>query len=150
MDESSLESHVAYSAGQPKTSWVATGARTVVDILKTAGALKEEGGNLVATSPEPPTIPETVRQSLTISDSSTLSEEVETAVRASRSTPAGGVQINIEVSIQCTPADLDELGKKLRKVIADFQADPRSEQQPAASSPPETVSDPPAEGAPGE
>jgi len=31
MDEASLESHVAYSAGQPKTPAVATGARTVVD-----------------------------------------------------------------------------------------------------------------------
>ena len=54
MDESSLESHVAYTAGQPKTPQVATGAGAVVEILKNAGLLKEEGGNLIATAPEPP------------------------------------------------------------------------------------------------
>jgi hypothetical protein len=149
MDESSLESHVAYSAGQPKTSWVATGARTVVDILKTAGALKEEGGNLVATSPEPPTIPQTVQQSLSISDSSPLSENVEAA--AARSTQTAGVQINIEVSVRCAPADLDELGKKLRKLIEDFKTDPKSEKQAEAPGPPNPViSSSSAEGAQGE
>ena len=41
MDESTLESHVAYSAGQPKTPSVATGAATVVNILKAAGLLSK-------------------------------------------------------------------------------------------------------------
>jgi hypothetical protein len=48
MDESSLDAHVAYSAGQPKTPRALTGAGTVVEILKVAGVLREEGGNLVA------------------------------------------------------------------------------------------------------
>jgi len=68
MDESSLESHVAYSAGQPKTPAVATGAGTVVDILKAAQLLKDEGGNLIASLPEAPSIPETVQKSLSISE----------------------------------------------------------------------------------
>src|SRR5229473_1724406 len=68
MDESSLESHVAYSAGQPRTPAVATGARTVIDILEAAGLLKEEGGTLVPVTPEPRPIPETVKKTLSISD----------------------------------------------------------------------------------
>ncbi len=77
MDESSLESHVAYSAGQPKTPGVATGARTVVDILTAAGLLKEESGNLIATTPEPRPIPETVEKSLSISDSMSMGDSVQ-------------------------------------------------------------------------
>src|ERR1035441_6897495 len=52
MDESSLDAHVAYSAGQPKTPRTLPGAGTVVEILKVAGVLREEGGNLVAATPE--------------------------------------------------------------------------------------------------
>src|SRR5260370_32328787 len=62
MDESSLESHVAYSAGQPRTPAVATGARAVIDILEAPGLLKEEGGTLVPVTPEPRPIPETVEK----------------------------------------------------------------------------------------
>jgi hypothetical protein len=37
-----------------------------------------------------------------------------------RSTRVGGVQLNIDVTVQCTPADLDTLRHKLRKVLQDF------------------------------
>lgn len=134
MDESSLESHVAYSAGQPKTPAVATGAGAVVDILKAAGLLKDEGGNLVATTPEPRPIPETVEKSLSISDSMPISDNVQ--VQVSPVTRLGGVHLNIEVRVQCTPKDLDDLGAKLRKVIQDFNQPNESEKKPEATAPP--------------
>jgi len=141
MDESSLESHVAYSAGQPKTPAVATGARTVVDILTAAGLLKEEGGTLTAVAPEPRSIPETVEKSLSISDSMTGADSTTVQgsfVRATRIT--GGVQLNIDVTVQCTPADLEDLGRKLRKVLKDF-----NELEPKPDAPPQP---PPASAAP--
>ncbi len=101
MDESSLESHVAYSAGQPKTPAVATGARTVVDILTAAGLLKEEDGNLIPATPEP---------------------------------------------VQCTPADLDDLGHKLRKVLQDFNQPPEAEKKPEAPPAPPAADNEAAEG----
>jgi len=140
MDESSLESHVAYSAGQPKTPGVATGARTVLEILTVAGLLKEEGGTLVAAAPEPRPITETVAKSLSIADS--LSDNVifEHGMRAS--TRLGGVQLNIDVTVQCTPADLEDLGHKLRKVLKDFnEPEPKAEipaPDPAPAAPPVT------------
>lgn len=122
MDESSLESHVAYSAGQPKTPAVATGAGTVVNILKAAALLKEEGGNLIATVSEPPSIPETVQKSLSIRDHLSLpsdsSEDRPTIISASAR--MGSVRVNIEVTVQCTPNDLDGLGRKLRAVIKEL------------------------------
>lgn len=133
MDESSLESHVAYSAGQPKTPAVATGARTVVDILSAAGLLKDDGGTLIATTPEPRPIPETVEKSLSISDSLTAADSSLVQGSFARSTRIGGVQLNIDVTVQCTPNDLDDLGHKLRKVLQDFN---EPDKKPEPTSPP--------------
>ncbi len=145
MDEASLESHVAYSAGQPKTPAVATGARTVVEILTAAGLLKEENGTLVAATPEPRPITETVEKTLSISDSPSPNLAFEHGfVRAS--TRLGGVQLNIDVRVQCTPADLDELGSKLRKLMKDFnEPEPKAEAAApeAAPLPPPTPPIPP-------
>lgn len=139
MDQATLESHVAYSAGQPKTPAVATGARTVVDILTTSGVLKDEDGTLVAVAPEPRSITETVQKSLSISDSMTMSDSPTVQGLFARSTRVGGVQLNIDVTVQCTPADLDELGHKLRKLLKDFnEPEPKAEATPpvAPTTPP--------------
>jgi hypothetical protein len=143
MDESSLESHVAYSAGQPKTPAVATGARTVVDILTAAGLLKDESGTLIATTPEPRPIPETVEKSLSISDSLSMSDSPLVQRSFARSTRIGGVQLNIDVTVQCTPKDLDDLGHKLRKVLQDFN---EPEKKPEATAPPAPAANEEAEG----
>jgi hypothetical protein len=137
MDDSSLESHVAYSAGQPKTPVVATGARTVVDILKTAGLLREEGGSLLPTTPEPRPIPETVEKTLSISDSLPIPEIGQPSGQGSyaRGTRFGGVQLNIDVTLQCTPKDLDDLGHKLRKVLQDFNEPEKKADTPVPASP---------------
>jgi hypothetical protein len=139
MDESSLETHVAYSAGQPKTPAVATGAGAVVEILKNAALLKEEGGNLVATTPEPPSIPETVQKSLSISDSMPMSDSAQASMHGPeiRATARlGGIQLTIDVTVQCTPKDLDDLGHKLRKVIQDFTEPNGPRGKPGATQPP--------------
>ena len=137
MDESSLESHVAYSAGQPKTPNVATGERTVIDILETAGLLKEEGGNLIPVTPEPRSIPETVEKTLSISNTMPPLTEVVQA-QVTPATRLGGVHLNIDVTIQCTPADLDNLGHKLRKVLRDFN---EPEKKPEAPTTPNQTTD---------
>jgi hypothetical protein len=139
MDESSLESHVAYSAGQPKTPGVATGARTVVDILTTSGLLKEEDGTVIAVAPEPRPIPETVEKSLSISDTMSVSDVVHFSGHgADVRTRLGGVQLNIDVTVQCTPADLEGLGHKLRKVLKDF-----NEPEPKVDTPSQPPPTPP-------
>lgn len=117
MDESSLDAHVAYSAGQPKTPRTITGAGTVVEILKVAGVLKEEGGNLVAAT-ETSQPMEIVEQRLTVGAATHQDLAPSNVLLPSRA--PSGVSLTIEVRVQCTPADLDGLGQKLRKVLKDF------------------------------
>jgi hypothetical protein len=120
MDESSLDAHVAYSAGQPKTPRALTGAGTVVEILKVAGLLREEGGNLVAASPETSQPTEIVEQRLIFADTPTPHSDLHPSnVLVSPRAPSG-VTLTIDVRVQCTPADLDGLGHKLRQVLKDF------------------------------
>ncbi len=131
MDESSLEAHVAYSAGQPKTPRILAGAGAIVEILKSAGLLKEEGGNLLAITPE-------VLRSTYSSEEPLVSARVSPPSTSAvpplhvEGRPPGSVQLNIEVRIQCTPKDLDDLGQKLRKVLEDFN---RQETKMDASAP---------------
>lgn len=116
MDESSLEAHVAYSAGQPKTPRTLAGAGTIVQILRVAGLLKEEGGNLVAAAPEVLKAPEP-QEELT---SSTPSSSAPTTAASTTMRATGSLNLNIEVRVQCTPQDLDGLGQKLRKMLKEF------------------------------
>ena len=89
-------------------------------------------------APEPRPITETVEKTLSISDSPSPNLIFEHGF-ARASTRLGGVQLNIDVRVQCTPADLDELGSKLRKLMKDFnEPEPRVE---AAT--PETAPQPP-------
>lgn len=46
MEGSAFEAHIAYSAGEAKSSQVMTGARTVIDILRAAAAVTEKDGQL--------------------------------------------------------------------------------------------------------
>src|SRR3712207_8667312 len=47
-----LQAYVAHAAGQPRNKPVMTGAGALIEILKGAGLLKEEAGELVATFDE--------------------------------------------------------------------------------------------------
>src|SRR5204863_1053585 len=105
-------------------------AQTVIDILEAAGLLKEEGSNLVPFVSEARLIPETVVKTLSISDTLPVSESVQ--VQVAPAPRMGGVHLNIDVTVQCTPADLDDLGHKLRKVLRDFNEPEKKPETPAA------------------
>lgn len=120
MEISSLEAHIAYSAGEPKTQQVMTGARTVIDILLNSGLVKEEDDRILpeelvpaeeaVRAPEGKPIP-------SITKVPTL--EV--------STPSG-VSLRIEVRIDAKPSELEGLGEKL-KVLIDTLSKGSSEEQ---------------------
>ncbi len=145
MDEPSLESHVAYSAGQPKTPIVAAGAGAVVEILKRSGWLKEDGGNLIAASPEPQPSQEPTQISVQVGDEMRQADAVSilpVPPHGRASGIPGAVQLSIEVRVQCTPQDLDGLGQKLRKVLAEFnQPQPEDAAARLTSTAGETVAD---------
>lgn len=113
MDDSSLRSHIAYSAGLSKNvSTAGTGA--VVELLKRSGNLKAEDGKLVVSAPiARPTNVETP-----VTQDRFEPVATQSIVRTIEATSPFSISIKIEV--QCSPQELDDLGKKLRKVVDDF------------------------------
>ena len=86
-------------------------------VLKVAGVLREEGGNLVA-APETSQQTEIVEQRLVLGGSMHQDVAPSNVILSPRA--SSGVSLSIEVRVQCTPADLDGLGQKLRQVLKDF------------------------------
>jgi len=113
MDESSLRSHIAYSAGLSKTG-SATGTGAVVELLKRSGNLKAEDGKLVVSAP--------IARPISVEPPASLERgepvATQSAIRTIEATSPFSISIKIEV--QCSPQDLDDLGLKLRKVVDDF------------------------------
>lgn len=113
MDESSLRSHIAYSAGLSKNvSTAGTGA--VVELLKRSGNLKAEDGKLVVSAP----IARPTSVESPVSQEKIEPVTIQSVVRTIEATSPFSISIKIEV--QCSPQDLDDLGLKLRKVVDDF------------------------------
>ncbi len=111
-----VQAYIAHAAGQPRNNPVMTGAGAIVEILKTAGLLREEAGELVATfeewpetnEPAPPEEPEEPEES---------SAEVSATVEALPSAgPAPAVSIHVQV--RCTADEIEDLGPKLKSLIA--------------------------------
>jgi plastocyanin len=118
MDIQTLQAHIAYSAGQSKSATAMAGAGAVVDILKAAGLLKEEDGKLVATDDgvhEPAT--------LSVRAGDTVTVQSQERVHLSPAVPVAapsGVPVTIQIQIQCSPADIADLGDKLRTLIEEI------------------------------
>ncbi len=111
-----VQAYIAHAAGQPRNNPVMTGAGAIVEILKTASLLREEAGELVATfeewpetnEPAPPEEPEVPEES---------SAEVSATVEALP--PAGPAPaVSIHVQVRCTADEIEDLGPKLKSLIA--------------------------------
>ncbi|MGV2976747.1 hypothetical protein AB1P65_14945 [Roseibium alexandrii] len=131
MDENALKSHIAYSAGAKKNSGTATGCGTVIEVLREAEAVRDEDGKLVAQLSSQPQVSSSEQESQ--SGSSGLTQEPKAPIsvnvpsRASfaqvpiaASTAPGGLTISINIEVACDAADLDTLGKKLRRIVKDL------------------------------
>ena len=116
-----VQAYIAHAAGQPRNNPVMIGAGAIVEILKTAGLLREEAGELVATfdewpEPEEPSPPEETPKE--------PSAEVSATVEALPSTPAGPAPaVTIHVQVRCTADEIEDLGPKLKTLIAQLSAD---------------------------
>jgi hypothetical protein len=118
MENSALQAHIAYSAGEPKSARVMAGAGAVVEILKISGFLKEQDGKLVADT-------RAVQRMSSVSLGATL-KEPEKPEKPSDGTIApnisvpGTTGISIQIQIQCTAAEISELAPKLRTLIKEL------------------------------
>lgn len=119
MDSSAIESHIAYSAGEAKSAQVMTGARAVVDILRAAGVVRENEGQLTSTERKLQTIEATLQVPLEPVVAEAAGQT--TTLRIPR-TVAGStsVALHIELRIDAKPSELDELGEKIRKLLREL------------------------------
>jgi hypothetical protein len=120
-----VQAYIAHAAGQPRNNPVMTGAGAIVEILKTAGLLRDEAGELVATfdewpeeqeEPIPPEEPEETPKE--------TSAEVSATVEALPPAPTGPAPaVTIHVQVRCTADEIEDLGPKLKTLIAQLSAD---------------------------
>jgi hypothetical protein len=120
MDPSTLVTHVAYSAGQPKNTKTMAGAGAVIEIIKQAGLIKEEDGKLVAVpleeAPvEPPAAPQEYAPSAEI-ELRGAGQIAPAPVRAGK--PA--VSLNIQIQIHCSSTEVEGLAPKIRSLIREL------------------------------
>lgn len=124
MEDSALQSHIAYSAGEGRNPGVMAGAGAVVEILKTAGLLKEENGKLVVvTAPMkgmPPAQPYVVQR-----EPEKLPSPVFDVAKITGADSGFGVSIQIQ--IQCSASELSGLGPKLRDLLKELSKKEESE-----------------------
>lgn len=130
MEDSALQSHIAYSAGESKSQAVMTGAGAVVEILRVAGLVKEEDGKLVA---QPAAMQGVSSVSLrgTIKEPEKSNVSPVTGVSSTPSTmqPQSPFGVSIQIQIQCNATEVDELGPKLRKLLKELNEDTKTEGQ---------------------
>ena len=125
MDDSTLKSHIAYSADAKKNSYTTAGAGTIAEILKLSGHLKDEDGKIVVGTP----VAANYYTSSTDAEvrgaesntSDTADGSPKDGFRVSLSPSTLPFQISISIEVKCSVDDLDTLGERLCKVMDDLQ-----------------------------
>jgi len=117
-----LQAYIAHAAGQPRNNPVMTGAGAIVEILKTAGLLREEAGELVATFDEEPD---------GLADHSASEAPEEEAPIASAALEAGeGPTVNIHLHIRCDADEIEDLAPRLKRLLRELSASPPRRESP--------------------
>ena len=122
-----VQAYIAHAAGQPRNKPVMNGAGAIVEILKAAGMLKEEAGELVATFDEQ-------QQDLTSEDGSPArtseAEEpvVSVTVGGDTDAPSGASTgtrptVSIHVQVRCTADEIDELAPRLKALLRELSTE---------------------------
>src|SRR5215204_6926380 len=111
-----VQAYVVHAAGQPRNKPVMTGAGAIVEILKTAGLLREEAGELVATfDGELDQVDAISMDEL----SAEIQEEEEPVVSAT--VEAGeGLAVKIHLHVQCTADEIEDLAPRLKTLLREL------------------------------
>lgn len=124
-----VQAYIAHAAGQPRNNPVMNGAGALIEILKAAGLLKEEAGELVATFDE-----DFDRVSLVEDDgeaagnaSTTPNGETPKPVEASVVAEAkpengAGPVINLHVHVRCSPDELEDITPRLKSLLRELSS----------------------------
>ena len=112
MDRSSFLNHIIYSSGQKDTKQNRTGAGAIIEIMKSVNILNETDGKL--TIAETSEIEKNTNHTGVVSQSATE----KTASQSFKvSSPQIGNSIVININIDCSVSDLDNLAEKINSLL---------------------------------
>jgi hypothetical protein len=109
-----VQAYIAHAAGQPRNKPVMAGAGAIVEILKSAGLLREEAGELVATFNEDLEPEDFVMEDGSLPEAGEVAEPT-VSVEAGED-PA----VKIHLHIQCTADEIDDLAPRLKALLREL------------------------------
>jgi hypothetical protein len=111
-----VQAYVAHAAGQPRNKPVMTGAGAIVEILKAAGLLREEAGELVATFDGELDPVETIA----MDELSAETREEEDPVVSATVEAGEGAAVKIHLHVQCTADEIEDLAPRLKTLLREL------------------------------
>ncbi|MCA1688282.1 MAG: hypothetical protein LC714_06780 [Actinobacteria bacterium] len=111
-----VQAYVAHAAGQPRNKPVMTGAGAIVEILKAAGLLREEAGELVATFDEDFEPEDLVMEDEPSPEDDEVSEPIVSATVDAGEGPA----VKIHLHVQCTAEEIEDLAPRLKALLREL------------------------------
>jgi hypothetical protein len=122
-----VQAYIAHAAGQPRNNPVMNGAGALISILKAAGLLKEEAGELVATFDEDfgrvALADETGEAAggVGTTPNGDAPKPVETSIVAEvKPENGGGPVINLHLHVRCTPDELEDITPRLKSLLREL------------------------------
>ena len=109
-----VQAYIAHAAGQPRNKPVMTGAGAIVEILKSAGLLREEAGELVATFDE-----DLEPEDFVMEDGS-LPEVAEVAEPTVSVEAGEDPAVKIHLHVQCTADEIEDLAPRLKALLREL------------------------------
>jgi hypothetical protein len=112
-----VQAYIAHAAGQPRNKPVMNGAGAIIEILKAAGMLREEAGELVATFDEQPQEngqPAKIAADSPAVISATVGEPVPPGIQ-----PA----VSIHVQVRCTADEIEDLAPRLKALVRELSTE---------------------------
>jgi hypothetical protein len=111
-----VQAYVAHAAGQPRNKPVMTGAGAIVEVLKTAGLLKEEAGELVATFNEEIEPEDFVMEDGSPAEAAEAPEPTVTTIVETGEDPP----VRIHIHVQCTADEIEDLAPRLKALLREL------------------------------
>lgn len=112
MDRTNFLNHIIYSSGQKDTTKNRTGANAVIEILKSVNVINEVDGKLTVTEIMGAEESEQIVTDETIDTSQTTRPNPHTVTNIQTEQP-----ITINININCSVSEMDELTDKIQKLI---------------------------------
>ena len=122
MESSTLQSHIAYSAGLSKTSRSRAGAGAIIDILKEAEFIKDMDGKLIAVSEAESVVQPTQRVHRLSGDARAITD-ASGKVKVTKDVPViEGIPVSIQIQIQCSADEIEGLASKINTLLREISS----------------------------